>query len=271
MAMTKCRECKKEVSSEAPACPHCGVKNPGRSDGLSATAIGCLAILGFGALVLVIGVLADGTGNESGSRSASPPDTALLHAQGLRNAQVANSILIVTPLSKISALSDGDLRTVLQWADTMSNPIKATAAKHEFNDRRQHQHLLELERDKQRERQRRQEEQRELANRTAQIRQSVASFTFTNGSHCTRATASRVEALVRRHSDWSDDELLKVACGSVFVGMTAEQLRASWGNPQAVNSTTFADGTHEQWVYGDFGPYVYVENGIVTSYQTSGQ
>ncbi len=29
MVMTKCKECKKEVSAKAKACPHCGVKNPG--------------------------------------------------------------------------------------------------------------------------------------------------------------------------------------------------------------------------------------------------
>lgn len=29
MAMTKCKECGKEVSDKAKVCPHCGVKNPG--------------------------------------------------------------------------------------------------------------------------------------------------------------------------------------------------------------------------------------------------
>tara|TARA_R110002167_G_scaffold98718_7_gene259401 strand:+ start:22190 stop:22612 length:423 start_codon:yes stop_codon:yes gene_type:complete len=29
MAMTKCKECKQEVSDRAKVCPHCGVKNPG--------------------------------------------------------------------------------------------------------------------------------------------------------------------------------------------------------------------------------------------------
>lgn len=29
MAMTKCRECGKDVSTEAKVCPHCGVENPG--------------------------------------------------------------------------------------------------------------------------------------------------------------------------------------------------------------------------------------------------
>ena len=29
MAMTKCRECGKDVSSSASSCPHCGIKHPG--------------------------------------------------------------------------------------------------------------------------------------------------------------------------------------------------------------------------------------------------
>lgn len=29
MALTKCKECKKEVSNSAKVCPHCGIKNPG--------------------------------------------------------------------------------------------------------------------------------------------------------------------------------------------------------------------------------------------------
>ncbi len=29
MAMTECKECKKDVSTSAKVCPHCGIKNPG--------------------------------------------------------------------------------------------------------------------------------------------------------------------------------------------------------------------------------------------------
>lgn len=32
-AMTKCKECKKEVSNKAKTCPHCGVKEPGANVG----------------------------------------------------------------------------------------------------------------------------------------------------------------------------------------------------------------------------------------------
>ena len=51
MAMTECRECKKEVSDQARACPHCGAANPGQSGGTSgltiAVAIFIVAAIGF--------------------------------------------------------------------------------------------------------------------------------------------------------------------------------------------------------------------------------
>jgi hypothetical protein len=50
MAMRTCRECGKEISSEAKACPHCGVRDPGRRGIHISTAGGC-AIIG-GLLVL---------------------------------------------------------------------------------------------------------------------------------------------------------------------------------------------------------------------------
>jgi tetratricopeptide (TPR) repeat protein len=56
---------------------------------------------------------------------------------------------------------------------------------------------------------------------------------------------------------------------AIWVGMTDKQLVASWGKPKQTNSTVTAAGSQEQWVYGDFGPFVYVEGGIVRSYQTS--
>lgn len=51
----------------------------------------------------------------------------------------------------------------------------------------------------------------------------------------------------------------------VFIGMTADDARKSWGKPNHVNRTRNTFGTSEQWVYGS--NYLYVENGIVTSLQ----
>ena len=54
----------------------------------------------------------------------------------------------------------------------------------------------------------------------------------------------------------------------VNIGMNAEQVRkSSWGKPKSINETITARGKHEQWVYG--GGYLYLENGVLTSIQTS--
>lgn len=50
--------------------------------------------------------------------------------------------------------------------------------------------------------------------------------------------------------------------------MSADQVREAWGRPGRVNSTVYAGGTHEQWVYGS-DQYVYFENGVMTSLQQS--
>lgn len=57
----------------------------------------------------------------------------------------------------------------------------------------------------------------------------------------------------------------------VRIGMSAADVRSSWGNPRRVNTTTTAGGTSEQWIYyrGQHRTqYVYLTNGLVTSTQT---
>jgi hypothetical protein len=53
----------------------------------------------------------------------------------------------------------------------------------------------------------------------------------------------------------------------VHIGMTQDEvLASSWGKPEHINRTTFASGTHEQWVYGSRS-YLYFENGKLTAVQ----
>jgi hypothetical protein len=72
----------------------------------------------------------------------------------------------------------------------------------------------------------------------------------------------------QRHPDWDRQLCEVIAKRQIRVGMTDAQVRTAWGKPQSINSTTYASGTHEQWVYG-VGQYVYFENGIMTSLQQS--
>lgn len=70
-----------------------------------------------------------------------------------------------------------------------------------------------------------------------------------------------------KYSNVTERELQAIENRQIFIGMSEEALLLSWGNPSDINSSTGAWGVHKQYVYGDFGPYVYVENGKVTSWQ----
>lgn len=62
-----------------------------------------------------------------------------------------------------------------------------------------------------------------------------------------------------------------IAQGKVFVGMTADEVRRSWGAPTKINSTLSGSGSSQQWVYdrGNFkSQYVYLDNGIVSTIQS---
>lgn len=51
----------------------------------------------------------------------------------------------------------------------------------------------------------------------------------------------------------------------IWIGMTKAMLIDSRGNPSDINRTVGSWGVHEQCVYYNY--YVYIENGIVTSWQ----
>lgn len=62
-----------------------------------------------------------------------------------------------------------------------------------------------------------------------------------------------------------------IAAKKVFVGMTADDVRRSWGRPDRINRTVTGSTVSEQWIYdrGNYkSQYVYVRNGEVTSLQS---
>lgn len=68
--------------------------------------------------------------------------------------------------------------------------------------------------------------------------------------------------------DESPEKQLKILNGNRWwLGMTEQEALASLGKPYPVNRTITPWGTHEQWVYRDFGLYLYFDNGILTSGQ----
>ena len=55
--------------------------------------------------------------------------------------------------------------------------------------------------------------------------------------------------------------------GQIKIGMTEAELKLSWGKPKKINSTVVSGRASKQFVY--YTHYVYVDNGIVTSFQSS--
>ena len=78
MAMVFCRECKKQVSSDAPACPHCGVLEPGK--GAASVPSTKDALLGFLALAAIVGgvlfACSEGDTNKANTSSQQTTPTA---------------------------------------------------------------------------------------------------------------------------------------------------------------------------------------------------
>jgi len=78
------------------------------------------------------------------------------------------------------------------------------------------------------------------------------------------------QEIIRRHPEWPEDIKRVVLEGNIQIGMTKEQLLASWGDPDNINRSVGSWGVHEQWIYAASyykQIYVYVENGILTSWQ----
>jgi hypothetical protein len=78
--------------------------------------------------------------------------------------------------------------------------------------------------------------------------------------------ARRIAAI--RAKRWSTEMTRAVINHQVAVGMTAEMVRMSWGEPRSINRTVTTGHTTEQWVYS-MRSLVYLRDGLVTAIQTS--
>jgi len=71
-----------------------------------------------------------------------------------------------------------------------------------------------------------------------------------------------------KYPDWDDDACNAVGTGKIHIGMTKAQVKAAWGKPYDINTTTTAYGSREQWVMHEIGStYVYFEDGVCTAIQ----
>jgi len=73
--------------------------------------------------------------------------------------------------------------------------------------------------------------------------------------------------LEKNISNFSSNIQNLIKQGEIQIGMTGEQVLLSWGHPDRINKSVYSWGIHEQWVYGY--TYLYFEDGILKSYQTS--
>jgi hypothetical protein len=82
--------------------------------------------------------------------------------------------------------------------------------------------------------------------------------------------ASAAGKICAKHSGWEREACRAISQKKIFVGMTAEQVRTSWGKPYKINSTTFGRSEHEQWVMREYGSdLLYFEDDVLTTIQQS--
>ncbi|MCH8029979.1 MAG: hypothetical protein IH874_08625 [Candidatus Dadabacteria bacterium] len=84
------------------------------------------------------------------------------------------------------------------------------------------------------------------------------------------------ENYVNAHTELDSRTKQAILNGKIFVGMTQEQVLASWGRPGeygigGINRSVGSLGVHELWIYYDYKHmpwfYLYFDNGTLTSWE----
>lgn len=74
------------------------------------------------------------------------------------------------------------------------------------------------------------------------------------------------EEFVKAHPKLSAATRKSILEGVVTIGMTSEQVRASYGeDPDKINRSVYSWGVQEQWIYGD--QFLYFKDGKLDSWQ----
>lgn len=104
MALKPCKECKKEVSSTAKSCPHCGAKEPGI--GFKERLWGGLVIVGIAVAIVAACTGGDKEGDNSSSPTTSSqlPSAIHLDEKGLI-AAIGSPVIYEYPLDNGKGLS----------------------------------------------------------------------------------------------------------------------------------------------------------------------
>lgn len=75
------------------------------------------------------------------------------------------------------------------------------------------------------------------------------------------------QVLLKIKSTYSKTIQDRIDKNQYWIGMTKTMATLSLGNPSDINRTVTKFVIHEQWVYSDYGLYLYFDDGILTSFQ----
>ena len=134
MALTKCKECKKEVSTTAKTCPHCGVKDPGF--GAKQKLGGCLILIVIVAAVMYFIGSRDDKETASAPKTCSNTDTQCNYDQNLVDAVTKCKPLIERSAKYEYEWTDGILDTIFSHAriDSKKNQLTYIGDKVKFTN-----------------------------------------------------------------------------------------------------------------------------------------
>jgi hypothetical protein len=110
MAITQCKECKKDVSTSAKTCPHCGVKDPGVT--AKQKLGGCLVLI---VIAVVIGIYFGGSDEK---KTASTPKVC-----SNTDTQCNFDKNLVDAISKCKPLVERAAKFEYEWTDGLLDPM----------------------------------------------------------------------------------------------------------------------------------------------------
>ncbi|HED3853612.1 TPA: hypothetical protein R4217_002466 [Enterobacter soli] len=134
MALAKCKECKKEVSTSAKTCPHCGVKNPGI--GAKQQLGGCLILIVIATAFFFFFGGSDDKKTAEVAKECSNTDTQCNYDQNLVDAITKCKPLIERSAKFEYEWTDGLLDTIFSHAriDSKKNQLTYIGDKVKFTN-----------------------------------------------------------------------------------------------------------------------------------------
>jgi hypothetical protein len=105
----------------------------------------------------------------------------------------------------------------------------------------------------------------EAAARPAELLREKAAAEDVKRQRAEDDRAERERASKIRAKGWAASTTKAVIARQIKFGMSREQVRMSWGEPDDIHRTVIPGQVSEQWIYGR--QYVYFTNGTVTAWQ----